>query len=596
MKRILLPALALSIFTFTGCTDDDSACDTTIWYLDSDGDGLGDPAKEINACEKPEGYVDNANDDDDTDFCEATTWYEDKDGDGLGNPDISQQSCVQPEGYVTNADDVIDNTAVNFEHLSSIDIGGAASAEISAYDPATKKLFVTNSEKGGITVVDLSDPANPTEITAEFLAVGTANSVAVKDGKLAIAVENANKQNNGKVVVYGTSNLNAPTEYTVGALPDMVTFTPDGKFILVANEGEPNSDYTVDPEGSVSVINLLTGTVQNAGFTSFNNQVSNLRASGFRVFGPGATLAMDVEPEYIAVSEDSATAWITLQENNGMAKLDIATATITEIYPFGFKNFASGRNKLDASNKDDVTELKNWPVFGIYMPDAISHFTANGVGYLISANEGDSRDYDGYSEEERIKDIVLDKNAFNGFGVDFLQKDENLGRLKITTANGDIDGDGDYDVLYSYGARSFSIWSESGALVYDSGDEIARKNLEFAPQYFNLDNEDDATSLTDGKKDGRSDDKGAEPESTAILNLGGERQIAVIGLERVSALMIYDVTNPGTPVFLQWLQRDTDVAPEGLLTVFRADSPNGRDLIIASHEASGTVSIYQNNN
>ena len=580
---------------FTGCNDDDAVCDTQIWYRDSDGDLLGDPENFINACEQPDGYVDNANDEDDTDFCEATTWYEDQDGDGLGNPDVSILACTQPDGFVANADDPIDDVSVNFTYLASIDIGGATAAEISAYDPVTQKLFVTNSEKKGVTVVDLSNPSNPVVLTAEFLALGSINSVAVKDGKLAVAVENDNKQANGKVVVYTTSDLNTPTEYTVGALPDMVTFTPDGKYLLVANEGEPNDAYTVDPEGSVSVIELATGMVKTAGFTAFNNQLTTLRAGGYRVFGPGATLAQDTEPEYIAVSDDSATAWITLQENNGIAKLDIATATITQIYPLGFKNFASSMNMLDASNKDGVTELKNWPVLGIYMPDAISYFKTNGTGYLITANEGDSRDYDGYSEEKRVKDIDLDPTAFADYDIDWLQKNKNLGRLKITTANGDTDGDGDFDALYSYGARSFSIWSTSGTLVYDSGDEIGRKNLEFAPQYFNLDNEDDATNLQDGKIDGRSDDKGAEPESTAILDMGGERQIAIIGLERVSALMVYDVTNPSAPVFLQWLQRDTDVSPEGLITIFRTESPNGKDLIIASHEASGTVSIYQNN-
>lgn len=595
MKKLLLLTFTCMTLIFSGCTEEDTVCDTMIWYRDNDGDDLGDPNNIVNACEQPEGYVDNSNDDDDTDFCEATTWYEDKDGDGKGNPEVSQLACTQPEGYVANADDMIDDTAVNFEYLSSVDIGGEGAAEISAYDPTTQKIFVTNSEKDGVSVIDLSDPANPTELTAEFLAVGTVNSVAVKDGQLAIAVENENKQSNGKIIVYTTSDLTVATEYNAGALPDMVTFTPDGAYILVANEGEPNDDYTVDPEGSVSVIELATGTVKQATFTAFNNQLTNLRAGGYRVFGPGATLAQDTEPEYIAVSDDSATAWITLQENNGIAKLDIASATITDIYPLGFKNFAASSNMLDASNKDDVNELKNWPVLGIYMPDALSYFNANGTGYLITANEGDARDYDGYSEEERVKDVTLDTDAFAGFDIDWLQENENLGRLKITTANGDTDGDGDFDALYSYGARSFSIWSENGTLIYDSGDDIARKNLEIAPQYFNLDNEDDATTLVDGEVDNRSDDKGAEPESTAILDLDGERQIAIIGLERVSALMVYDVTNPVAPVFLQWLQRDTDIAPEGLLTVKRSESPNGKDLLIASHEISGTVSIYQNN-
>ena len=213
---------------------------------------------------------------------------------------------------------------------------------------------------------------------------------------------------------------------------------------------------TAVDSGSAPLSSLLPSLSPSASVvasSSFSGQKASLEAAGFRIFGPGATFAQDIEPEYIAVSDDSSIAWITLQENNAIAKLDIASATITDIYPLGFKDFSLTENMLDASNRDDVTELKNWPVLGMYMPDALSHFTANGMSYLITANEGDSRDYDGYSEEERIKDIDLDETAFAAFDIDMLKENENLGRLKITTANGDTDNDGDFDVLYSYGAR-----------------------------------------------------------------------------------------------------------------------------------------------
>ncbi|GGZ14646.1 hypothetical protein GCM10007049_03190 [Echinicola pacifica] len=588
MKHTFTLFLVVIVIAFS-CKEEE-ICPPTAWYEDADNDGLGNPQSMVNSCEQPNGYVDNANDEDDSDYCEASLWYQDLDGDGLGNADMSMEACEQPEGYVDNATDEIDNTAVNFEFLSTIDIGGLSAAEISAYDEVSKHLFITNAEKEGITVVELADPSAPAEIG--FIDAGKVNSVAAYQGKIAVAVQNDNKQLNGEVKVYDTPSLQEIAVYEVGALPDMVAFTPDGKYIVVANEGEPNDDYTIDPEGSISVIDLENGTVAHAYFSAFNSRINALRASGFRVFGPGASLAMDVEPEYVTVSPDSKTAWVTLQENNGIARIDLASATVTEVYPLGVKDHMATSNKLDASNKDDIMELKNWPVLGFYHPDALSHFTANGVGYLITANEGDSRDYDGYSEEERVKDLVLDPIAFPDAAT--LQEDDQLGRLKVTSAQGDIDGDGDYDILYSYGARSFSIWTETGSLVFDSGDDISRKTLEHAPQYFNLDTDDDASSLTEGEADGRSDDKGAEPESTAILDLFGERQIAFIGLERVSAVMVYDVSTPGAPHFLQWIQRDTDIAPEGLITVNRNKSPNGKDLLIVSNEVSGTVSIYQN--
>src|SRR5262245_36168302 len=146
-----------------------------------------------------------------------------------------------------------------------------------------------------------------------------ANSVAVRDGIVAVAVENAVKTSPGKVVFFDR-DLNFLSQVEVGALPDMLAFTPNGRFVLVANEGEPNNSSTIDPEGSVSIIDLSGGgarlrqeKVRTADFKAFNN--ANLDPS-IRIFGPGATVAQDLEPEYVAVSHDSRTAWVTCQENN----------------------------------------------------------------------------------------------------------------------------------------------------------------------------------------------------------------------------------------------------------------------------------------
>ena len=88
----------------------------------------------------------------------------------------------------------------------------------------------------------------------------------------------------------------------VGALPDMLTFTPDGSKVIVANEGEPNSDYTIDPEGSVSIIDVSGGlgaisqaNVTTLNFNAFNPAQAALEAAGVRIFGPGATVSQDLE-------------------------------------------------------------------------------------------------------------------------------------------------------------------------------------------------------------------------------------------------------------------------------------------------------------
>tara|TARA_B100000809_G_scaffold3549_1_gene3817 strand:+ start:12985 stop:14550 length:1566 start_codon:yes stop_codon:yes gene_type:complete len=482
------------------------------------------------------------------------------------------------------------DTTVNFKYKNTIilrtgpagedDSEGAS--EISAFDPISKNLFVVNVEINEISIVDLSDSNNPLKSGSVNLdAYGAPNSIAVYDGKFAVAVEAEVKQNKGKILVFNASDATLYKEYAVGALPDMVTYTKDGKFILSANEGEPNDAYDNDPQGTVSLIDTATDVVTTLDFTAFNSAEAALEADGFRVFGPNADLAKDVEPEYIAVSKDSKTAWISLQENNGIAKVNIESKRIEAIFPLGFKDYSLAKNSMDASDKDDLKELKNWNVKGMYQPDAITAINIDGVEYVISANEGDSRDYDGFSEEVRVDDLILDETVYPVSG-DFLNK-ANLGRLKTTTTLGG-NGTGQVNQIYSYGARSFSIWSANGSLVYDSGNDIATQTLALTPDKFN----------GGEKSDKRSDDKGAEPESVTVLSLG-DRHILFLGLERNNQVMIYDISNPMAPLFLDILSHDGDEGPEGLLVIPAVDSPSGKDLLIVSNEVSGTVSIYENN-
>jgi hypothetical protein len=483
---------------------------------------------------------------------------------------------------------IAQSTEVNFQRGATIQVGGEGSAEISAYDKASKKLFVINAAANQVNVYDLTDPSIPVEQPAIVLLTGAPNGVAVGNGIIAVAVENDNKQLNGTVVTYDIATQNLLNTFTVGALPDMVTFTPDGSKIIVACEGEPNDDYTIDPEGSVGIIEVATGNVQLLSFASLNGQEASLRNEGVRIFGPGASVAQDLEPEFIVISEDGKTAFVTCQENNALLSIDIETAAINYIKAYGTKDYNDPQNSLDASDRDNATELKNWPVQSFYHPDGMAIVNFGGLELIVTANEGDARDYDGYSEEERLKNITLDPTIFPNAAT--LQMDENLGRLKVTTADGDIDGDGDYDVIYGYGARSFSFWTTSGDLYYDSGNSIAVNTLAINPTRFN-------------DEDGRSDDKGAEPEAVAVLEIkssiaklspASNRFILAVAMERTDGVLLYDVTNPTDPVFLTWLQAMGDEAPESLLMIPREDSGNDKALLIVSNEDSGTVNIYQN--
>lgn len=474
------------------------------------------------------------------------------------------------------------NQEITFSKIGSFTngTGDEGFAEISAFDPATAKLFVVNPNNSELSVWDISDPTSPIQGAAIALE-GIPNSVAVYKGMVAVAIENAsNKQANGVIATYDADSQAVLQIYPAGPLPDMVTFSPNGKYIIAANEGEPNDAYTIDPEGSITIIDIASGQIDTVDFTSYNNrEIPN----DFRVFGPGATFAQDVEPEYIAVSADSKKAYVVLQENNGIAIINLRTKAIDAIIGLGVKDYALPENQIDASDKDDVIgNFQNWPVLGFYHPDAIAITKIRGAEFLITANEGDARDYDGYSEETRVKDLVLDPVKYPN--AEELQQDQNLGRLKTTTANGDLDNDGDIDQIYAYGGRSFTIWSTGGHKIYDSGSQIAKKVLELDPAAFNS-NEGDGT-------DERSDDKGVEPESVATLKLRGQT-LLFVGLERTGGVMVYDMSNPSQPEYIDWLRDASDISPEGLIVVKPENSPTGNALVIVTHEVSNTVAIYE---
>lgn len=469
-------------------------------------------------------------------------------------------------------------------------VGGSTAAEISAFDPKTDRLFVINAVKAAIDVIDMSDPLNlvyEREININAYGHGV-NSISVKNGLLAAAVESNPKTNPGKVVVWDTQTLAEKAVVTVGALPDMLTFTHNGKQIVVANEGEPNEDYTVDPNGSVSIITVGSYNVTTLDFTPFNSQVAALKSKGYRLPGPaGISLAADTEPEYLSVSEDDKTAWVTLQENNGIAKVNLQTKKIEQIFPLGFKDHSLPGNELDPSDKDGGIAFANYPVKGMYMPDGIASFNVGGTPYLVTVNEGDSRlrpssddalppygEGDLFNEESRIGDVVLDPTRFPNAAL--LQAADKLGRLKITNRMGDTDGDGDFDALYTFGARSFSIWNgTNGKQVFDSGSGLEKYVVNNASGAYD---------------DARSDDKGIEPENVAIGQIGS-RTIAFLGLERCDAVAVVDVTNPSCPVYLQLLR--TGDAPEGILFISAKDSPNNTATVVASCEGDGTVHVFQ---
>jgi hypothetical protein len=565
------------------------------------------------------------------------------------------------------------NTSISLSFLGRYETNefDESAAEIVAYDAANTQAFVVNANSGLIDIIDISTPTAPTlvdslnlgtDIASALASVasaddlGAANSVTVSEDTVAVAVEASTKQDNGYVAFYQTDGTFL-SAVEVGALPDMVIYTPDGSTVLTANEGEPNGDYSVDPEGSVSVIDVSGGeasltaaNVTTISFTDFNSGGTRAAelSTEVRISAKAMSVAQDLEPEYIAVSADSTTAWVVMQENNSVAVLDLASNSVSTIIGLGGKNHEILGNELDASNRDDSINIRSWPVKGLFMPDSIDVYEYAGTSYLVTANEGDAREYltdevdeaactaaggfefdDGdcfhYLDEIRLRDIedtgaTIDLDNLGLFAPDVatLTANENLGRIKIVAdqgvsgctvdtfaTTGQPSAGCSYEDLYVYGARSFSIWNgETGELVFDSGNDfevITAQRL--GEDGFNATNDENGA-------DNRSDDKGPEPEAIEIATVGA-KTYAFIGLERVGGIMVYDITNPQAAFFVQYITtRDVtvdvealvdagdfsaagDLGPESIVFVPASDSPNDQALILVGNEVSGTTAIFQ---
>lgn len=502
--------------------------------------------------------------------------------------------------------------SIELRHLASFRTGvfDESAAEIVDYDPRTRRMVAIGADEAVLRVVDISDPTAPVELDPIDLTPWGAvvNSVAVRDGLVVVAVEAAFRQDPGSAVFF-TVDGEYLASVPVGANPDMLTFTPNGRRVLVANEGEPSSYLPggVDPEGTISIIDLPgriatlgEDDVRTVGFTDFNEggPRHDELDPAIRIFGPGASVAQDLEPEYIAVSPDSQTAWVALQENNALAIIDIADGTVTELVALGRKDHRLPGNALDASDEDGIINIANWPVYGLYMPDGIAAYRSRGETFVVTANEGDARtDWPGYDEEARVEDLELEPAGFPGWDLGELQAPENLGRLTVSIASGDPDGDEVYEELYAFGARSFAIWTADGELVFDSGEDFEQITAAAFADDFN------STNSENDSFDGRSDNKGPEPEGVEIGEVRG-RTYAFIGLERTGGVMVYDVTDPTDPTFVQYTnprhfdgdpEADTagDLGPEGLTFVPASASPIGNPLLLVGNEVSGSVSIFE---
>ena len=533
-------------------------------------------------------------------------------------------------------------------------------AEIVQFHPATNTIYAINSaaDEPTIEIIDasslttdaLSNPLSSENLTSTALVLPTEQSgvilagptsVAVSGNWMAVAVPAADKATNGLILFYNGLDTSSPTfvkAVEVGNLPDMVTFTPDASKVLTANEGEPSGDYNIDPEGSISVITIVDGTPSDnsttISFSDYNGKKAELVTQGMHFPNPSGrtingtlistSVAQDLEPEYITTTNEMA--YVTLQENNGLAIVDLSDNSV-KIIGLGFKDWSD--YQLDGMEDGSVSFGQYDDLYGMYMPDTIASYQWKDANFLLTANEGDAREYffdtknaNGEQDEDLCnaaggQDFDEDDGCLSytdetqgrrldyalGSNLDTLAGDDPrdfdftaypLGRLTVTNTLGDKNNDGEYEALYAYGARSFTIWDNNGLVVFDSGDDFERITASVHGDTFNNNNDEN-------EGDSRSANKGPEPEALTVGQVG-DKTYAFIGLERLGGIFVYDVTNPYNATFVDYvINRDLteggdvigDSGPEGMVFVAADRSPTGLALVIIGNEVSGTVSVWQ---
>jgi hypothetical protein len=472
---------------------------------------------------------------------------------------------------------------------------GANAVEIVCYHPPTQRAFSVNCKDRTVDVISLSDPRDPVLIgQVSVSAYGSLpTSVSARDDLIATTILGSSPSERGQVLFF-TPEGDVRGSVAVGWHPDMLSFTPDGRYVVVANEGEPSPDGHYDGEGSVSVItvpgpsvtSLAAVTVRDAQFRDWDERAL---PAGARQVERGKRPSQDFEPEAIAISADSRTAYVTLQENNAVAVVDLESATVQRIIGLGYQDHSYPGHELDLSGQGEAARIQCVPLKGIYQPDNIGWFEASDLPFLILANEGDARSNAAFQEEVLLSEARLDPTAFPEATI--LQASDSLGSL-VVSRSGDTDGDGDLDELYAYGARCITILDAEGRQVFNSGSQIERL---IADRIARLAEGPSGVKATYRTK------RGPEPEGLAIGQVAG-RTYAFVGLERDNGIVTFDLTQPESTRAVSYVhpsdfagQRPdvaADIGPEGLAFVSADTSPTAEALLLVANEVSGSVTIY----
>jgi YVTN family beta-propeller protein len=484
--------------------------------------------------------------------------------------------------------------------------------EILQWDKVNKQVITANPYAEAVSFIPLGEDltfGEPEDLDMSGNGVPQSISFCVdEEGKAHLAVGLDVDGLTGAVAFVDVATRTIPAVVDLPTSIDAVAFSPDCSMVAAAGEGEPNDDEGVDPEGNVVIIDATTYDAKVADFREWDSEAATAKAKkdGIHLAGvPGTLFSEDVEPEYVAFSEDGSKVYVTLQEANAIAVVDVSTATVTDIFPIGFKDYSTGKLEADFSNEDGGENIQSWkgvPLKTMPQPDTIATYMSpvDGEEYMVFANEGDAKDYEMFSEEIRAGDLADEVSTLADSGlvpvcdnIDASLLDEAvLGRLKITSTEG-LSQKGDcYEELVGYGGRSFSIMDTKGKVVYDSMDIMEAALASGFPGQHNSEGHLD-------DMDDRSDDKGIEPEGLKLVKVG-DKVLAIVAGERPSVIYIFDITDPADVVYhsvngLYDCETGDSLLgdPEGMDVISDFSSSVKGDILLVGGAYSNTLTLFE---
>lgn len=531
---------------------------------------------------------------------------------------------------------------LSLTHNESISIGTSASAggnsNSIAYNSDNQKVYQINSNDNELNIFPIAsdgtfDTENQTIITfdslfTDFTCAGpTYVAIDTINDRIAVTLESGDTSAvNGRVCLLDYDG-NLQYYYETGVQPNMAVFTADSKKLLITNEGEHKSTYTVtDPKGTVTIIDFsrnsdptrITPTeVDFSAFTAdelIENSIllNKIKNTNVTEENPDTYIPVepqyDLEPESIAVNDAGTTAYVCLQEANAIATLDLTTNEFVDIRSLGFIDYSDETNAIDVVLDKTYSPTTYQYTYGVPMPHSIELIEIEGTTYLLTANEGASRTYCYNTSTKFISNLTtatltsnepkVDANGdpvYDANGEEVYPTAASVQVLNNTYTAGleeGVEEDGSDTPHYIFGTRSFSIYeADSMSLLYDSANSLEAKTNELLPSNFNC------TNNMMGKEKGATA-RGVEPKAVITSAING-RYFAFIALEAIGGVMVYEITDPSTPEYINYINtRDFstsikgDVSPGCIALADANSSKNELPTFFVGYDVTATLGSY----